>query len=92
MLPTTKTDIAKMAVQMVVTAKASKLAEGQILQHTDLDPDGNSVSILSGIAGALVGLQLKPFTDKAVDKTVELYQSWRENKNSENQVAKTESP
>ena len=80
MLPMTKTEIAKMAVQMVVSMKVTQIAEDQIVQHTDADPDGLPVKVGSAVIGWSVAYKLKPQTDKAVDAVITRYQSWRESK------------
>lgn len=80
MLPNTKTDIAKMAVSMIVARKVTDLTGDVICDHTNLDPDSMTVEIGSYVVGATVAYKARPLTDKIVDKTIERYQSWRESR------------
>lgn len=82
MLPQSKTEIAKMAVQLVISAKTTAFARNQITDRTNMNPDGIPVTLTSQTIGWLVGVQVRPFTDKAVDKTIEKYQAWRTKKKS----------
>lgn len=77
MLNVTKTDIAKMAVSMVVSRKAADASEHVAVNHFNLDEDSTTVTVGSTVFGAVVSYKLRPLTDAAVDKTVARYQSWR---------------
>lgn len=79
--PTTKTEIAKWAVQAVVSAKVSSFTSDQLVERTDLDEDSIAVDIGSSVVGYVVASKLRPVTDAAVDTVVERYQSWRKSKN-----------
>lgn len=76
--PTTKTDIAKLALSTIVSRKTADLVSDQAATHTELDPDSATVEIGSMVVGSLVAYKARPLTDKIVDKTVDAYQSWRE--------------
>lgn len=80
-LPTTKTEIAKWAAQSVVAGVASNFTKNQILEHTEKDEDSITVNIVPNVVGFLVASKAKPLTDKAVDATIERYQSWKSKKN-----------
>jgi hypothetical protein len=82
MLPVSKTDIAKMAVQQVVALKAQNVAENLVAQYTELDTETITVKVGTLVAGHLVAQQLRPLTDKAVDLTIAKIKSWRGNKNT----------
>jgi hypothetical protein len=69
-IPTTLPEIAKYGLQMVVAAKASTIIADQLIDHTDMDPDGIPVKAISGVGGYVVAGQLKPITDRIVDETV----------------------
>lgn len=81
--PTTKTEIAKWAVQSVVAAKATKIVKNQIIERTDWNEDGIVVDVTSGAAGMLIASRLRPYTDKAVDAVITRVQSWRESRKQE---------
>lgn len=73
----TKTDIAKMAVNMLVAGKATQLIENQLEAHTEIDTDHYGVHIGCVCAGHMVAARVRPQTDAAVDKAVARYQSWK---------------
>lgn len=77
---TTKTDIAKTVVSMIVARKATDLTGDVICNTTDIDPDSMTVEIGSYVVGATVAYKARPLTDKLVDTTIERYQSWRQNR------------
>lgn len=80
----TKTELAKMAVQMVVALKATQIAEQQVGQHTSLDTETIPVKVGAMVAGQLVAMQLRPITNKTVDividKAVKTRLYWKLNK------------
>jgi hypothetical protein len=80
MFPVSKTDIAKMAVQMAVAMKSTQIVEQQVVQLTSLDPDGVTVKVGSTVAGHFVAYKLKPFSDKAVDIAISKIKSMKPNK------------
>lgn len=69
MLPSNKTEIAQMAVRMVVSANVSAVAATQIENHTEFDKSSIQNNVASSVVGWYVGLKLKPTTDKAVVAT-----------------------
>ena len=73
---TTKTDILKMVVRQYTALKVTRIAQDQIVEHTDLDPDGIPVQIGSFAVGQYTALKARPYTDAAVDKTVQAVKTW----------------
>lgn len=79
--PTTKTEIAKWAAQAVVAAKVARFAKDQVEDYTQYDRDNVVVDVGCSVIGYQVASKLRPYTDKAVDVTIERYQAWRARKN-----------
>lgn len=67
MLSTTKTDIAKMAVSMTLSIVVRKRVKQELELRTSLDPDTIVVQVGAAVAGDLVAIALKSYTDKSVD-------------------------
>lgn len=76
-VPTTPTDIAKNAVQMIVAAKATGIVAEQLEMHTEMDPDGLAVKVVSTASGQFVAMRLKPVTDEIVERTASRIKQWR---------------
>lgn len=76
--PTTKTEIAKWAVQAVVANRAAAVVADQVSERTELDRDGLTVEVGSACVGYFIASKAKPYTDKAVDCVIQRYQSWRQ--------------
>jgi hypothetical protein len=79
-IPTTKTEIAKKALQMIVAAKTASIVQDQVTERTELDEDNIVVGVGAWAVGHLVAAKARPITDRIVEDTVEAYQSWRENR------------
>lgn len=81
MFPTTKTDIAKAAVSMLLSMKVKEATVNVVGNNTELDPDSATVQISGYVAGALVAYKARPHTDKLVDTVISKFQVWQSNKN-----------
>lgn len=81
MFPTTKTDIAKAAVSMLVSMKVKEATVNVVGNNTELDPDSATVQIGGYVAGALVAYKARPYTDQLVDTVISKFQVWQSNKN-----------
>lgn len=79
-VPTTKTDIAKAVVSMIVARKASDTVEHVVTNTFDVDDESFALEIGAYAAGAYFASRVRPLTDGAVDLTVERYKSWRESR------------
>lgn len=70
--------ISKFVVNSIVVMKSTELAKDAMTDYTSLDEDSIAVRIGSKVIGAAVGSRLKPYTDKAVDKTADFVVAKRE--------------
>lgn len=77
LMPWTKTEIAKYAVNQLVAGKATAVIEGQLEERTQLDTDDYKVHIPCICVGQLIASRLRPFTDHFVDSAIFNYQIWR---------------
>lgn len=82
-------DLAKGAVSMVVTAKVSAMVEDQIIDRTNLDPDGLPAKVSAFVIGGAISNMTRPYTDAAVEKTVAKVQVWREKRQQRKQEKTT---
>jgi hypothetical protein len=81
-VPSTPREIAKHALQMVVALKTAEVVKEQLTEHTDMNPDGIPVKVVSGTSGYLVAAQAKPHTDRIVEEAATRIERWRQNRNN----------
>lgn len=81
-IATTKTDLAKLVVQMVVAMQVTKQAEHALVNNTNLDPDGIPIKVVAVVAGQLAAQSAAPATDAAVDYSIAKFASWKNRKNT----------
>jgi hypothetical protein len=74
----TARNVAKFVVQAVIAQKATDLTEDAIVDHTQFEEDDMIVTIGSRVVGWYVADKLKPYSDKAVDRTADFIVAKRE--------------
>lgn len=67
----TPRNVTKYVVRTAIGLKAADLAEDVITEHTDFESDDILVKLSTGVIGWYVSARVKPYTDKAVDKTAD---------------------
>lgn len=70
-IPFTARNVAKYAVKAAVQAKVSITTKHAITDYTRFEEDDNVTEITGFLVGWYVSDKVKPFTDKAVDKTAD---------------------
>lgn len=69
--PFTARNVAKHVVSSVVMIKATNLARDTTVDYTRFEEDDMIVKIGSGVFGWGVASKVRPYTDRAVDKTAD---------------------
>lgn len=67
----TPRNVAKFVVKAAIAGKTAQFTEKTITDYTALDEDNFIVDITGGVVGWWLSDMLKPYTDKAVDKTAD---------------------
>lgn len=67
----TPRNVAKFVVVAVIAGNVSRFTETKLTEYTALEEDTLTGEIIGGTVGWFVSSQLKPYTDKAVDKTAD---------------------
>lgn len=78
--PRTKTDIAKIGLNMIVAGQVTGIVETQLEERTEVDTDNTFVHVGCVCTGYLVANKVRPQTDALVDKTAARYRSWKLNR------------
>ncbi len=76
--PFTARNVTKFIVQSAVANYTAGLVHTTIIDNTDLEDDNFVVDLGSKVVGWGVASKLKPYTDRAVDKTADFVTSKRE--------------
>lgn len=74
----TPRNVAKFVVSSAITLKSTELAKNALTDYTSLAEDSKTVNIGSKVIGGFIGSKLKPYSDKAVDKTADFVVTKRE--------------
>lgn len=88
-LPTPR-ETAKFVISTAIAAKATSVAEDNIVEHTRYEEDDLIVVVGSKVIGMYTSAILKPFTDKAVDKTADFVLAKREARKAKKTAKKQE--
>ena len=86
----TARNVAKYVVKAAVHSVVSKHTETLIIDHTRFEEDDFVVDSASFIVGWGVSEKLKPYTDKAVDKTADFIATKREARNAKKETTPEE--
>lgn len=78
----TARNVAKTVVKMVIASKTAGLTERLLTDYTSLDEDSMTVDVAGHVVGWGVASQLKPLTDKIVDKTFDYIAEKRNDRQS----------
>lgn len=79
----TKRNVAKYIVTALVAGKTAGLTRDAIADHTRFDRDDTVVEIVGTVVGWGVSQKVKPYTDRAVDKTADWYTTRKDKKNQD---------
>jgi hypothetical protein len=71
-------NIAKYVVTGAITMKVAQLTKDAMVDNTRFSEDDMIVKLGSGVVGWGAAAKLKPYTDKAVDKTADFVNKKRE--------------
>ena len=74
----TPRNILKYVATGAISMKVASLTKDALVDHTRFDEDDIVVKIGSGVVGWGVAANLKPYTDKAIDKTADFVNVKRE--------------
>lgn len=86
----TPRNVTKYVVQAVIASKVSDFAEDAIVEHTQFEEDDMIVDIATHVIGWGVSAQLKPYTDKIVDRTADFIVAKREERRNRNKKDNSE--
>jgi len=74
----TARNVAKYIVVSLIQSKTTESVENALDNYTSLDTDSAAVGIGANVVGWGVAMQLKPVTDRMVDKTADFVSAKRE--------------
>lgn len=83
-------NVAKFVVKTAVYVKAKSKTEEVITDYTSFEEDDFVVGIGGSVVGWYISDKLKPYTDKAVDKTADFITAKREARAAKKETKKTE--
>jgi hypothetical protein len=72
--------LATTIVNFAIAAKAGSMIKNTVVDHTPLDEDGLPAKTIEGASTALIGIQLFPHTEKAVDTVTAKINQFRMNR------------
>lgn len=78
--PQTFTDVIKLTARVAVSMYVTKATHDQLIEHTDINPDGIPVKLISGATGATASMTAGPYTDRAIDAVSSKITTWRANR------------
>lgn len=84
----TTRNIAKYVVVAAVHGKVAQLTKHAIVDHTELEEDNIIVGLGSHVIGWGVADKLKPYTDRAVDKTADFIADKRDKRRAKKNAKK----
>ena len=76
----TPRNVAKMLVTSAVQIKTTALTQRAIADHTSFETTALPVRLVGGVVGWGVASKVRPYTDRAVDKTADFVIEKRENR------------
>ena len=79
-LPTNNIEWAQFITSLAVSGYTDRAIRTQLANHTDIDPNGVPAKTGGFVTGLLVAHKLRPYTDDAVLKVVDLYSGWKSNR------------
>lgn len=78
----TPRNVAKWLAKAAIHAQVAQMTKNALVDNTSLEADSKRVKLGSNVVGWGVSSKLKPYTDKAVDKTADYINEKREARNT----------
>lgn len=88
--PFTPRNVAKFVVRAAVSVKAANLTRTAIADHTPLETTDTPVVIAGSLVGWYVGDKVRPYSDRAVDKTADFIAAKRQKRQDRKSKKTTE--
>lgn len=72
--------LASVIVNYAIAAKAGSMIKNTVVDVTPLDEEGLPAKTIEGASTAVIGFTLLPHTEKAIDKTIDTYAKFKQNR------------